>query len=241
MARSEGPSDRPPTWAEASATVIDVTSAMLLPDTRTARLSARRRLPPHPSHDRSRTNRRYCSRIASDAVSRKRRSSVGITPAYFMAHVPWFSLPCLPHLTPLRAPLAPYSTRLRLDSDSLLQGVSRSILKARAIPSTMRAVHPSPRSIAPAQWAMAPCRIDFLRSGTSSCGSISSRLPSPLHDGHIPSGELNEKLCGDSSGGATPQHARAALYRRSLPPWTFTRSSPRPSRSPASTAPAPRG
>ena len=63
----------------------------------------------------------------------------------------------------------------------------------------IRNVQPSPRSMDVFHGAIAPPRIEHDGSGTTSSGSISIRVPSPLHAGHIPSGELNEKLCGPSS------------------------------------------
>ena len=56
------------------------------------------------------------------------------------------------------------------------------------------------RSITLAQGSIAPSRTLFDGSGTTSSGSISGFVPSPLQSEHMPSGELNEKLWGDSSG-----------------------------------------
>jgi hypothetical protein len=53
--------------------------------------------------------------------------------------------------------------------------------------------------------SIAPARTLFDGSGTTSAGSISGLVPSPLQSGHMPSGELKEKLCGDSSGNPCPQ------------------------------------
>src|SRR5262245_22831173 len=125
-----------------------------------------------------------------------------------MPHDPWVSVPSLPHSTRMRLPPRPYSTCSRFFLGSLSQATSRSTSQALAMASMMRYVHPSPRSIALDHGAMAPLRIDFLPSGITSSGSTSCRVPRPLHELHIPSGELNEKLCGDSSGNDCPQHVR---------------------------------
>ncbi len=51
----------------------------------------------------------------------------------------------------------------------------------------------------------APSLIDSFGLGTTRSGSISMRVPSPEHSGHMPSGELNENSCGVGSGNEIPQ------------------------------------
>src|SRR4051812_10912502 len=94
---------------------------------------------------------------------------------------------------------------------SLCQGVSRSTLHALATASAIRKTQPSPLAIAVAQGAIAPPRIDSLALGTTSASSTSCLVPSPLHAWHMPSGLLNEKLCGESSGKLCPQQVRFSL------------------------------
>ncbi len=50
-----------------------------------------------------------------------------------------------------------------------------------------------------AHGATAPSPSDFSSSGTISSGSTSSRVPSPVHSGQAPNGELNENDRGSSS------------------------------------------
>ena len=57
-------------------------------------------------------------------------------------------------------------------------------------------------------------REDSVLSGTTSSGSTSMRVPRPWHAWHMPSGLLNEKLCGLSSGKPRPQQLRASLNAR---------------------------
>ena len=100
---------------------------------------------------------------------------------------------------------------------SFFHGVSRSTLHALATASAMRKTQPSPRAIADAQGAIAPAA-DRERGvvGTTSAASTSCCVPSPLHAWHMPSGLLNEKLCGESSGKLWPQQARFSLKASSL-------------------------
>jgi hypothetical protein len=84
---------------------------------------------------------------------------------------------------------------------------------AFAIALKIRADQEPSRATALAHGAMAPSRIEREASGTTRSGSISRRSPSPLHSGHIPSGLLKEKLCGESSGKAWPQQVRLSLKR----------------------------
>jgi hypothetical protein len=44
----------------------------------------------------------------------------------------------------------------------------------------------------------APSAMETERSGMSRSASISRRVPIPVHAGHAPCGELNEKLRGSS-------------------------------------------
>jgi hypothetical protein len=46
----------------------------------------------------------------------------------------------------------------------------------------------------------------FDRSGRTSAGSISRRVPIPVQVGHAPCGELNEKLRGSSSSIVVPSY-----------------------------------
>jgi hypothetical protein len=71
--------------------------------------------------------------------------------------------------------------------------------KVSAIFASKEPVQPSLRTTF-AHGSIAPSRTLFDGSGTTRDGSISGLVPRPLHSGHMPSGELNEKLCGDSSG-----------------------------------------
>ena len=73
--------------------------------------------------------------------------------------------------------------------------------------------------------------------GTTRSGSISMRVPSPEHSGHIPSGELNENSCGDGSGNEIPQwwQARCSESTWSFCPSAAITSVPSPSRSAVST------
>ena len=50
----------------------------------------------------------------------------------------------------------------------------------------------------------APVMTLLLLSGRTSSGSISSLVPSPVHVGQAPCGELNEKLRGSSSSIVVP-------------------------------------
>ncbi len=110
-------------------------------------------------------------------------------------------------------PSTPYMTCCFFFALSFEYGVSRFTPTALAMPSMTRKVQPSPLSMAPFHGAMAPSRMDRRGSGTTSSGSTSTRVPRPWQSGHMPSGPLNEKLCGLSSGNAWPQHMRDSLKR----------------------------
>ena len=115
---------------------------------------------------------------------------------------------------------------------------SAILLSERARPAPTSAPSPSPTA------RSRPRARSCVGSGTTSAGSISGFVPSPLQSGHMPSGELNEKLCGESSGKPRSQwwHAellgveRAPRRRRSA-----ISSRPCPSRSAVSTESVRRG
>ena len=65
----------------ASRMLIPLTSGRLFPPTVTARLSGFRRCPPHSGQTSSTMYSSYICFIASDEVSRYRRSSVGMIPS----------------------------------------------------------------------------------------------------------------------------------------------------------------
>src|SRR5664280_2703671 len=58
--------------------------------------------------------------------------------------------------------------------------------------------------------AIAPSRIDFDGSGMSRSGSTFCTVPRPLHEGHAPNGELNEKRRGVISVSEVPQSGQAS-------------------------------
>ena len=119
--------------------------------------------------------------MVCELVWAKRRIRLGMTPSKRMPQLPWLSLPSLPQVTRMRLSPRPYSTCWRFLALSFEKGASKSTLQAFAMPSMIRKVHPSPRSIAEAQGAIAPSRIDKLLSGITSSGSTSSLVPNPLH------------------------------------------------------------
>ena len=84
----------------------------------------------------------------------------------------------------------------------------------------------------------APSLTESSGLATTSSGSISMRVPSPEHSGHMPWGELKENSCGVSSGNEIPQwwHARCSERTWSLRPSAATTTVPSPRRSAVSTA-----
>ena len=78
-------------------------------------------------------------------------------------------------------------------------------MKALASALTMLAVQPESLAMESPHTATAPSRMLRVGSGTISSGSACSLSPRPLHSTHMPSGELNENDCGDSSGKPMPQ------------------------------------
>ena len=54
----------------------------------------------------------------------------------------------------------------------------------------------------------APCPRLLSGFGMSSAGSISSFVPRPVHVGHAPCGELNEKFRGSSSSIVKPSYGQ---------------------------------
>ena len=207
----------------ASATVIAVTSAMLLPaDAHRERSPARRRLPPHASHGRSRMKlpvllaRRLGRRLAEaplevgiDALELHRPRAAGL------------SVPSLPQRTAMllalrrrRAPCCCFALRR-----ACFHGVSRSTSKAlarrrrRCAPSSpRRAPSPSPRG----RWRRRGSTCDG--SGTTSSGSTSSRVAEAVarraHAERRVEGEALRRELRE----ATPQQARAALNDERSPP-----------------------
>ena len=61
------------------------------------------------------------------------------------------------------------------------------------------------------QATSAPSLMLFERSGISRSGSISSRVPRPVHAGQAPCGELNENERGSRSSMIVPSYGQ--LYR----------------------------
>src|ERR1043165_2066338 len=142
------------------------------------------------------------------------------------------------HATVTRLSPVPLSSTSRCLSLSLFHGLSRSILNALASALTMLVVHPESLASDSPHTATAPSRSERVGSGTTRAGSAAIRSPRPLHSTHMPSGELNEKLCGDSSGKPMPHlgHALASEYTRvPFSSATSTISLPLPSRSAVST------
>ena len=80
--------------------------------------------------------------------------------------------------------------------------------RSRATARTMSVPQLVPSPTAPSGLT-APSLIERSGLGTTSSGSISMRVPSPEHSGHMPSGELNENSCGDGSGNEIPQSWQA--------------------------------
>src|SRR5207237_1400658 len=90
----------------------------------------------------------------------------------------------------------PWSSICRVSFARSFQGLSSGTLNDCESDSIMRKVQPPPRSMACDQGSTAPWRMLFDGSGMTRSGSISGREPSPLHSWHMPSGLLQEKLCG---------------------------------------------
>src|SRR5215510_10125471 len=128
-------------------------------------------------------------------------------PSYRIAHSP---VECRPsHATVTRLSPVPLSKMSRCLSPSLFHGLSRSILNAFASALTMFVVQPESFAIDSPHTATAPSRIDRDGSGITKFGSAAKRSPRPLHSTHMPSGELNENDCGDSSGNPMPSFGHA--------------------------------
>jgi hypothetical protein len=89
-----------------------------------------------------------------------------------------------------------------------------------------------------AHGASAPALIDRSGSGTTSSGSISICVPSPVHRVHAPCGELKEKMRGSSSGIEVPQRRHAKRSEKSIV--RPSPSSPRSGRIWTSTSPSAR-
>ena len=206
---------------------------MVRPLTLTASISRLRRSPWQTGHGRI---DRYGSSSSCSAQlpSSNRRRRFGSSP----------SNPFLPV-----AP-TPESSASRALRGSFAKGMFRSMPCVRLSDwSASRTSLRSPR----AHGAMAPSASDFVSSGTTRCGSKSTRAPRPWQPGHAPCGELNENARGVISGMLSPQstHARRrensrspasselmttmssarlratsidSISRRSTPPRTMTRS-----------------
>ena len=56
---------------------------------------------------------------------------------------------------------------------------------------------------------IAPSLNEMLSSGTTSCSSIVSMVPRPVHSGQAPKGLLKENILGVSSSMLTPQSGQA--------------------------------
>src|SRR5512138_1478560 len=128
-------------------------------------------------------------------------------PSNFIAHSPVEWRPS--HATVTRLSPVPYISTSRCLSPSLFHGLSRSILNAFASALTMFVVQPLSFAIDSPHTATAPSRIERVGSGTTRSGSAAIRSPRPLHSTHMPSGELNENDCGDSSGKPMPHFGHA--------------------------------
>src|SRR5262245_27774492 len=181
-----------------SSIVLAATSGNERPSSFTALDSGRSRCPPHEEHSASDRYCMYQRRIPSLLVWRKRRYSSLSTPSKARSN----SILPVENRTEcvMRLPPEPYSRRARCFFGSSCQGREKSILYVRARLWISEPVQLSDLPITLAYGAIAPSFTLLLGSGTTSCGSISGLVPRPLQSGHMPSGELKEKLCGDSSG-----------------------------------------
>src|ERR1051325_11070915 len=132
--------------------------------------------------------------MLSLTVSLKRRISVGMMPSKLVLYVP-VRPPSL-HLMLIVSSPEPLCSRSRVDCGRSFHGLSSGTLKDCDSDSIIRNVQPPCFSSACVHGSTAPPRMVLLLSGTIRSGSISGRVPRPLHSWHMPSGLLNEKLCG---------------------------------------------
>ena len=130
-------------------------------------------------------------------------------PLMFM--LPWY-------LTVTRSPPVPYRMIRRCSSESARQGLLRSIPRSRATARTMSLPQVVASPTAPSGFT-APSLTDSSGFGITSAGSISMRVPSPEHSGHIPCGELNEKSWGVGSGNEMPQWWQARCSESTFSGW----------------------
>src|SRR5512140_498879 len=150
--------------------------------------------------------------MLSEVVSLKRRISMGMMPSNDVLYVP-VRPPSLQRMLIVSSP-EPLSSRSLTSRGRSFQGLSSGTLKDCDSDSIIRNVQPPCFSSACVHGSTAPPRMDLLTSGTIRSASISGRVPRPLHSWHMPSGLLNEKLCGASSGKLMPStgHERCSEY-----------------------------
>src|SRR5256885_12947012 len=213
-----------------SPTVSAVPSAMLRSPIVTARASGFKRLPLQTGHGRSLMYRSMSARMKSEVVSRYCRSSQGRTPSHSYSYER--RCPFRFSYVSFSASSVPFKIASTAFFDSDLIGVSSENLNLRA----------SPSRIAMRYWAVP---LDFChgrtapslseRSGLPSTrsGSGSSFVPSPVHGGHAPWGELNENVRGSISPIEKSPSGQASRSEN-------RRSGPLPSASATSARPSPR-
>ena len=110
------------------------------------------------------------------------RNEIGILLALLLWHVPWADSGAAGSLQ--------HEVEVRLDpARGTLEVVDRVTVSGRS-----RVVFGVDQGL------MAPCSTLSESSGTTSSGSNSKRVPSPLQSAHMPCGLLKENACGVSSG-----------------------------------------
>ena len=179
---------------------------MFRPPTVTASDSGRSRIPPQVGQGRLVMYRSISSRVASDPVSRYRRSRFGITPSNVVVKS-WLAPERDWYRTTTRSPPLPRRTIWRASSLSSATGSSGEKRYRGDRVQDLREPrvggrHPAPRNDG-------TLRIERLGSARTRSGSISSRLPSPVQTGQAPCGELNEKFLGAGSSNEPPCSGQA--------------------------------
>ena len=124
------------------------------------------------------------------------------SPSHARVTLPWIFSES--QSTIISRPLDPRSRMRCCFLGSRFQGVSKSMPHCASMANSWRPPQEPLRSLFLLKWLRhgmtAPWRMERPLSGISLSISILNRLPMPLHSGHMPKGELNEKSAGCSSG-----------------------------------------
>src|SRR3989338_8345923 len=193
-------------YSSAFSTVLSLTDAIFSSPIFTPSASGRSRLPLHDSQTVITMYFSISARVKSESVSFQRRFRFGITPSN--------ALSPRPSSSPSPSFFSPYKITSRTFCGIFSTAVLSENLYLDAQSSKIHQYHDwrPKRCDADAQGLIAPSAMVRRLLGITRSGSTSKTDPRPVHEGHAPYGELNERVRGSISGRFTPHSAQAKYW-----------------------------